>query len=160
MFKKISMWGGPFTLVILILQFIPYGRDHTNPPVKAEPFWSTAQTHDLFVKACGDCHSNQTVWPWYSNIAPVSWLIQSDVTEARSKFNVSEWGRAKNKGDEAADELKEDEMPPLIYTLMHSEARLSDQDKAALVKGLENTFHVKKKEAGADTEDDDTYQDN
>jgi mono/diheme cytochrome c family protein len=85
--------------LLVALQFIPYGRNHTNPPVLAEPAWNSAQTRALFFQACGDCHSNQTIWPWYSNLAPVSWLVQRDVQEGRREFNVSEWGRPKNKAD-------------------------------------------------------------
>ena len=64
--------------VLLIIQFVPYGRDHTNPPVIAEPAWDSPQTRALFFRACADCHSNETKWPWYSTIAPASWLITRD----------------------------------------------------------------------------------
>ena len=67
------------------------------------------------MRVCKDCHSNETEWPSYSNIAPSSWLAQYDVDEGRSEFNVSEWGRAENKGDEAADEVREGDMPPWYY---------------------------------------------
>ncbi|HSR74031.1 MAG TPA: heme-binding domain-containing protein, partial [Sulfurovum sp.] len=79
---------GVIILVITAIQFIPYGKDHVNPQVIAEPEWDSKQTRDLFVRACADCHSNETKWPWYSNIAPLSWLIQYDVEEGREHFNV------------------------------------------------------------------------
>ena len=88
----------------LVIQLIPYGRDHENPDVIREPAWDKPQTRELFERACKDCHSNQTEWPWYSSVAPISWLVQSDVEEGRSHFNVSEWGRNENHGDEAAGE--------------------------------------------------------
>lgn len=74
----------------LLIQLVPYGRAHTNPPVVMEPQWDSAVTRETFYRACGDCHSNQTVWPWYSNIAPISWMIQNHVDEGRTKFNASD----------------------------------------------------------------------
>ncbi len=59
----------------ILLQIIPYGHNHTNPPIVEEPAWDSPQTRAVVKKACFDCHSNETVWPWYSNIAPLSWLI-------------------------------------------------------------------------------------
>jgi mono/diheme cytochrome c family protein len=65
------------------IQLVPYGRDHINPQVTQESRWDSARTRALAARACFDCHSNETVWPWYSNVAPVSWLIQRDVDEGR-----------------------------------------------------------------------------
>ena len=123
----------------LLIQLIPYGRDHTNPPIVAEPQWDSLVTRQLFMQTCGDCHSNETVWPWYSNIAPVSWLIQRDVDEGRKEFNVSEWNR-RQEGDEAFDVFQEGEMPLKPYLLLHPEARLSGQDSDTLARGLLATF--------------------
>src|SRR4030067_2438882 len=77
-------------VLILLIQLIPYGRDHNNPPVVIEPNWDSQQTRMLAKRACFDCHSNETIWPWYSNIAPASWLIYYDAIEARRNFNFSE----------------------------------------------------------------------
>jgi hypothetical protein len=127
------------------IQFIPYGRDHTNPQVVNEPEWNTPQTRELFMRACGDCHSNETKWPFYSNIAPVSWLVQHDVDEGREHFNISNWlHQKKNKGDEAAEELREGDMPPLVYLPAHPEARLSKGEKQELINGLIKTFGEEK----------------
>jgi len=63
-------------IVFIAMQLVPYGHAHTNPPVTGEPKWDSPQTRELAKRACFDCHSNETDWPWYSNIAPVSWLIQ------------------------------------------------------------------------------------
>lgn len=125
----------------LLIQFVPYGMDHTNPPVIAEPQWDSPQTRELFMRACGDCHSNETKWPWYSHVAPISWLVAYDVKEGREHFNVSMWGhQRKNEGDEAAEELREGEMPPLVYLIAHPEARLSETEKKHLIEGLVRTF--------------------
>ena len=128
--------------IFIIIQFIPYGKEHENPKVVQEVNWNNKHTKQLFTKACAACHSNNTVWPWYSNIAPVSWLVSHDVAEGREHFNVSMWNiQAKNKGDEAAEELEEGEMPMAIYTLMHPEAKLTIQEKVELIKGLKETFN-------------------
>jgi hypothetical protein len=125
--------------LLLVAQLVPYGRDHTNPPVVAEPLWDSAQTRELAVRACFDCHSNETVWPWYSNIAPMSWLVQRDVDEGREKLNFSEWDRPQ-EGDEAAETVREGSMPPRSYLLTHPDARLTDVEIAILTEGLAATF--------------------
>lgn len=122
----------------LMIQLIPYGRGHDNPEVAAEPTWESAQTRELAVRACFDCHSNETVWPWYSNIAPVSWLVQRDVDEGRAHLNFSEWNRPQ-EADESAETVREGSMPPRVYLLTHSEARLSETELAALADGLSIT---------------------
>ena len=141
--------------LFIVIQFIPYGKDHTNPPVVAEPQWDTPKTRELFMRACGDCHSNETKWPSYSNIAPISWFVYKHVEEGREHFNVSMWGvQKKNKGDEAAEELEEGEMPLASYLLAHPEARLSAEEKAALIQGLKNTFGQEDEEHEEEGEDD------
>src|SRR5512146_1782828 len=79
--------------LFVLSQAVPYGRNHSNPPVTAEPHWNTPATRSLAARACFDCHSNLTTWRWYSNIAPGSWLIQRDVEGGRSQFNFSEWNK-------------------------------------------------------------------
>lgn len=123
---------------LLAIQLVPYGRDHTNPAVGSEPTWDSPATRATAVIACFDCHSNQTVWPWYSNIAPASWLLQRDVDEGRRHLNFSTWGAG--QGAESAEMVSSGEMPPLRYQLAHPEARLSEADKAAFIKGLTATF--------------------
>lgn len=127
-------------LVFLVIQAIPYGRDHGNPQARTEPDWDSQQTRDLAVAACFDCHSNETHWPWYSNIAPISWLVQHDVDAGRDKLNFSEWDRPQAEADEAAEVVDEGEMPPWQYKLLHPKARLSSAERQALVRGLEATL--------------------
>ncbi len=97
----------------------------------------TLETSVLFSRACNDCHSNNTIWPWYSNVAPISWLLVHDVRGGRSALNFSQWGgydrekQAKLLG-EICDEVKEGDMPPVTYTVAHSQARLSDASRASL----------------------------
>ncbi len=139
--KKITfyVWGA-ILVMFVIIQFFPYGRDHTNPPVLSEPQWDSPQTRELAVRACYDCHSNETKWPWYSNIAPVSWLVYYDTMEGRRHLNFSEWnegGRGEGIG-EILEVLDEGEMPPFIYLIMHPEARLSAEETQALHDGFLN----------------------
>jgi len=94
----------------------------------------------MVVDACYDCHSNQTAWPWYSYLAPVSWLAQRDVDGGREKLNFSEWGRAGQETGEIVEKVQEGEMPPSYYGWLHSKARLSSAERQALVRGLEATF--------------------
>jgi hypothetical protein len=132
--------------MLLAIQLVPYGRDHTNPPVMGEPAWDAPETRALAKQACFDCHSNETEWPAYSWVAPASWLVQYDVSEGRAALNFSEWQRPQKEANEAAEEVFEREMPPRIYGLMHSHGRLSDADRDRLARGLERT--VGRSEAG------------
>jgi hypothetical protein len=126
--------------VLLGIQLVPYGRNHTNPPVIREPLWDRPETRALAVRVCFDCHSNATVWPWYSNIAPVSWLLQRDVDEGRRKLNFSEWDRRQGEAHESAKTVRKGEMPPWFYALPATSARLTPVERAALIAGLEATF--------------------
>ena len=154
--RRIVLSGLAVILLLgLLIQVVPYGRAHDNPPVIAEPQWDTPHTRDLFFQTCGDCHSNQTTWPWYSNIAPVSWLVQHDVEEGRSVLNVSQWGVGRNEGDDAAEVIQNGEMPPPIYIITHPSANLSATDKQALIKGLTASFGGEYESEGHETEHDD-----
>jgi Haem-binding domain len=127
--------------VFLLIQFIPLGKDHTNPPVVSEPKWDSPQTRDLAKRACFDCHSNDTIWPWYSNIAPVSWLVYYDAVGGRNRMNFSNWTTIRlREPAEIASVVSEGEMPPLQYTLIHKTARLSPSEKTQLINGLVKTI--------------------
>lgn len=143
MFKKILIYGGLALLAIFILiQLVPLGRDHTNPPVTQEPNWDSPQTRQLAQRACFDCHSNETVWPWYSNLAPMSWLIQNHVDEGRRRLNFSTWDQQRpREPEEIAEVILEGEMPLPNYLPLHPEARLSAAERQALAQGLMNTVN-------------------
>lgn len=126
--------------LLFVVQVVPYGRDHGNPPVTVEPAWNTPATRALAARACFDCHSNQTHWPWYSHVAPMSWLVQNHVDEGRRALNFSERSRGHDEADEAAEAVREGEMPPRSYLLLHPEARLSDAEREQLAAGLDATF--------------------
>lgn len=129
--------------LFVLIQLVPYGRDHTNPETTGEVVWDSPETEALFDRACADCHSHRTVWPWYAHVAPISWLVTHDVEEGREHFNVSTWGTQKhNEGDEAAEVVEEGEMPLAIYLPLHPEAKLSDAELKKLIEGLKATFPV------------------
>ena len=141
MIKKILLYGFiAIVAIFLLIQLVPYGRNHTNPPVVKEPAWDSPQTQALFQQACADCHSNNTTWYWYSNIAPISWLIQHDVEEGRSVLNFSEWGSGGRRSREAGEVVLEGEMPPFYFILLHPEAKLSSAEKQALAQGLQGSL--------------------
>jgi hypothetical protein len=128
-------------VLALLIQFLPYGQTHTNPPVVKEPNWNSPETRQIAQKACFDCHSNETIWPWYSNIAPMSWLVQRDVDVARSRINFSDWGRISVEVGEIIEIVSEGEMPPFQYLLMHPGARLSEQEKTRFIDGINATLN-------------------
>lgn len=124
----------------LLMQFVRPAR--TNPVTDESIAYRahlqvTPEVEAILKRACLDCHSNETVWPWYSNIAPVSWLVVHDVNEAREHMNLSEWGRydADKRADlleEMCEEVEKGSMPLKNYVLAHSEAELSAADIRAL----------------------------
>lgn len=152
--RRWALWtGGGVVLLALLIQFVPYGRQHNNPPVASEPNWDSPQTQALFMRACGDCHSNQTTWPWYSNVAPISWLVQNHVDEGRERFNVSDL--AHSRSDEAAETVQRGTMPPGYYTVIHPSAKLSTAEQQALLAGLMATFGGEGRAADVVAENDD-----
>jgi hypothetical protein len=122
--------------LFLFIQVLPYGRNHSNPSVVQDAPWKSADAHAIAQRACYDCHSNETTWPWYSNIAPLSWQIQRDVVEGRHKLNFSEWGRGEQETEEIAKVIQDGEMPPGKYTVLHPSAKLSPTEKEALLQGI------------------------
>ncbi len=136
MFKAIIALVLVIVAFFVALQLVPYGHAHTNPPAQAEPNWNSSQTRDLAVRACFDCHSNQTVWPWYSNVAPMSWLIQHDVDEGRARLNFSEWNRPQRETRGAGRVIQRGSMPPSYYILLHPAAKLTPDEAQALINGL------------------------
>ena len=113
---------------------------HTNPPVIAEPAWDSPQTRATFMQACGDCHSNETQWRWYTAIPPFSIVVNRDVVEGRRKLNVSEWGTRRMDSRESAEQMEKGEMPPAIYLPLHPEANLTGAARQEFIRGLNATF--------------------
>jgi hypothetical protein len=124
----------------VVVQFFPPER--TNPPADPAASFEAVvkpppRVSAILARACHDCHSYGTVWPWYSQVAPVSWLVADDVSKARRKFNFSVWARMSPERSQEVlgdmcDEVKAGEMPLWYYRLMHPEAKLSGEDVAAV----------------------------
>jgi hypothetical protein len=140
--QRLLLLTGIGTAALLVaIQAVPYGRNHSNPPVAQEPRWDSKQTRALAQRACFDCHSNLTKWRWYSSIAPVSWLVQRDVDGGRGTLNFSEWNRPQDtSAGDIAESARGGSMPPWFYVILHAEAKLNSADKDALVRGLDATL--------------------
>ncbi|MGO8682994.1 MAG: heme-binding domain-containing protein [Thermoleophilia bacterium] len=126
---------GALGAAFVLIQFIPHGRDQSNPPVTTAFEWSSPQAAAIAKRSCYDCHSNQTTWWWAVRIAPFSWLTEHDISAGRSRLNFSQWdgglsikelAQALNKG-----------MPPWQYTLVHPSARLTAADEEQLLSGFQ-----------------------
>jgi hypothetical protein len=140
MFNRRNAILGVIAVIVvgfIILQVVP-GFARTNPPVQYKVNWSSPETENLMRTACYDCHTNETVWPWYSQIAPISWLVVHDVNEGREKLNFSD-GTGEIEADELIRQIQDGEMPPKIYLTMHPDANLSATQKAALIDGIRAT---------------------
>ena len=135
----LSLIGGGIVLFVLI-QLIPFGHNRTNPPVVAEPGWSNPQARSLVKEHCFQCHSNETHWTWYSNIAPASWLISFDVIAGRGKFNFSDWNRKPGELNEMVGAIQEGEMPPIQYWIFHPSAKMDTQQKQNLIDALQSSI--------------------
>lgn len=139
-------WGVILTVSVTVgagllgmAQLVPYGRDHTNPTIGTEPAWDRPETRDLAVRACYDCHSNETRWPWYTDVAPVSWFVYNHVAEGRAELNFSELGR-RQETNEIIETIRDGSMPPWSYTILHPDASLSAAEKDSLIRGFEATL--------------------
>ncbi|MCU0343894.1 MAG: heme-binding domain-containing protein [Ignavibacterium sp.] len=123
-----------FLVVVIIgIQFIPVER--TNPPVQSD-IDAPTDIKAILKKACYDCHSNETDWPWYSKVAPISFLTVNDVNDGRKHLNFSEWGNYTDKTErikeEIWEEVREERMPPWMYRVSHKEAKLTPEEKNLL----------------------------
>ena len=124
--------------IFLLVQFVPIDRN--NPPTISEPKWSSPEARTLVMDSCGQCHSNNTEWPWYSYIAPASWLINFDVVRGRGEFNFSDWNNNPGYIGDLVEAINEGEMPPIQYTLFHPGSTLDAQEKQALVDALTSSL--------------------
>ena len=116
------------------------GIDRTNPAVVQEVKWDSPATKEIAQRACFNCHSTETVWPWYSYVAPVSIQVANHVDEGRGRLNFSDWTQPNADFEEVEKVIGEGQMPLWDYLLMHPEAKLTDAEKQALVAGLKVTF--------------------
>lgn len=128
--------GAVVAVLFLLIQLIPV--DRSDPPIVSE-INVPADVRTVLRSSCYDCHSNETKWPWYSRIAPVAWLVASDVSEGRKELNFSKWGdysvkKQTKKLKEIRLEINKGDMPPWNYLIIHKEAALSADDKNLLLQ--------------------------
>lgn len=143
-----SGWGKRFLwalaaspILLAAIQFVPYGRDYSPKP-SPDPFtWHDPQAEAIARAACYDCHSNETKWWWAVKVAPFSWLAQSDMDEGRRKVNFSDWGK-KPLSAKKLEHALNNGMPPIQYTIAHPEARITEAQKQALVKGFQASLEA------------------
>jgi hypothetical protein len=151
--KKNLKWGFVGAgLLFAALQFTT--PRHTNPPVKSD-FLTVVDVPSkmaaMFRSACYDCHSNETRWPWYSQVAPMSWQIAQDVNDGRQQLNLSEWPsdpkRAWKRMEDMSEEIDQKDMPLKKYTLIHKDARLTDDQRNDLTQWLDAQVDLLKSQA-------------
>jgi mono/diheme cytochrome c family protein len=130
---------GCVAAVFLLIQFVPYRVD--NPSARHEPAWNSAQTRQLAVAACYDCHSNETNTYWWEDVAPLSWWITNHVKDGRAALNFSECTQGRGEND-AVETVRNGSMPPNYYTWfgLHSNATLTSAEKQQLADGLQATL--------------------
>lgn len=137
-----NSWVKPTLVVVVLFAAIQVVRPaHTNPPTDVRRAFQAqvgpGVVSSVIDRSCRDCHSNETTWPWYSHVAPVSWLIAHDVNDGREALNFSDWAgylpdKQRKLLSQACDEVREGEMPGFSYTFVHREARLTTEEVTAL----------------------------
>jgi len=140
--KKLKWIFAVLVAGFALLQFTNPAR--TNPPVVSDMMASNPpppQIAAMLHASCYDCHSYETKWPWYSHIAPVSWLVASDVKDGRRDMNLSDWPsdpmRAAKRLEDMSEKIGYDEMPPSKYTVIHADARLTESQRKELTDWLD-----------------------
>jgi hypothetical protein len=140
---KIVRWAGLAVVIVLaLIQLIP--ADRTNPPVRIDVD-APDEVKEILRRACYDCHSHETRWPWYSRVAPVSWWIADHVEHGRGDLNFSEWPALDFYTQELAfkdieEQITNGEMPLRNYTILHPEARLTDDERETILRWARSGF--------------------
>lgn len=133
--RRTKIWAGLIVGLAVAIQFVPV--DRSNPPVRTVVDAPPA-VDSVIRRACWDCHSNETEWPWYAYVAPVSWYVADDVHEARSDMNFTDWpagdpDEVQDLIEEIGEQIEADAMPPNEYRWMHPEARLTEGERQRLI---------------------------
>ena len=136
--RRLLVLGGAGLAVFALLQLVPYGWTKSNPPVRAAAPWPSEEAEAIARTSCYACHSNETEWPAYSYVAPMSWLVRKDVEGGRDELNFSEWDEdSADAAEDAEEEIVEGRMPLPNYRRIHREARLTDEEAAILIDALD-----------------------
>ncbi|MGY8929549.1 MAG: heme-binding domain-containing protein, partial [Flavobacteriales bacterium] len=133
-----------FLVVFALIQFVVIDKSPIEINPEADFLMieqAPKEVAELMQASCYDCHSNLTTYPWYSNIAPVSWWLKGHIDNGRGKLNFSEWDNyTPEQGDtlkvKSADMIEKKWMPILTYKIIHKESRLSDEQRALLIDWL------------------------
>lgn len=135
------------TAILAAIQVVRPPR--VNPPSTGEALVAPPAVESVLRRACADCHSNQTRWPWYSGLAPLSWLVAHDVSEGRRRLNFSDWSAYADdpetevhKLDEIAQAVARGDMAPWYYRLLHREAHLDPADRDLLLAWVRSQSHL------------------
>jgi cbb3-type cytochrome oxidase cytochrome c subunit len=133
-------------LIVLVgIQFIPTKRNQNQQILESDiskTFTLPAEIQTIFKNSCYDCHSNNTNYPWYNKIQPVSWLLENHIKKGKKELNFSEFGsyskrKQRNKLKSIKSQVIDNEMPMFTYTLIHKKAKLTEDDKK-LIKNWTN----------------------
>ncbi|MGC2112479.1 MAG: heme-binding domain-containing protein [Candidatus Korobacteraceae bacterium] len=138
--------GLAIVVSLVVAQAVPVR--HNNPPVERSQTLFAAEKMPAPViavlqRSCKNCHSNETVWPWYSYVAPASWIVASDVHNARAQMNFSEWGtysakRKEERLEEICEQITNGDMPDPKYALVHRNARITPEERNAVCQWTED----------------------
>jgi hypothetical protein len=153
-FWRIVRW--PLTVLVglfLLLQAVPYGWWHENPPVVRDAPWPDEESRRIARESCYSCHSNETDWPVYAYVAPMSWLVRYDVQGGRDELNFSDWDEYRDEADDAVEMVREGAMPLDRYTWIHRDAALTEQERDHLVAAL---LQMAGEDGGNDDGEDDS----
>jgi hypothetical protein len=135
--------------LLVAIQLFPAWLWQTNPATQSQPKWDSPQTQALAQRACFDCHSNQTTWPWYGYVAPASWLITRDVIAGRRALNFDNWQTTLARQDrfpldqQVQREVSRGDMPPNYFLWLHPDAKLTTAEQQQLIDGLAKTIQAK-----------------
>jgi Haem-binding domain len=140
-------------IIFMVIQLVPYGWWHDNPPVIRDAPWPDAESEQIARTSCYSCHSNETDWPIYSYVAPMSWLVRYDVERARDEFNFSDWDP--DDAEDAIEMIEEGSMPLDRYVMIHRDARLSDSERDTLIAALETMSNDDSEDEDDRGDDDD-----
>ena len=136
MMRWLKIGSAGLAVALVVVQFFPVAR--VNPTEREQPT-APVEVQAIFQRACYDCHSNETQWPWYSYVAPMSFLIARDVTEGRRELNFSLWSqfnerRKARKLKEIVEQVEKGKMPQWYYVALHPDAKLSPADRDLIIK--------------------------
>jgi hypothetical protein len=130
-------WSGVGVVAVLVaIQLVPYGWWHANPSVVRDAPWPDERSASIARTSCYSCHSNETDWPPYSYVAPMSWLVRADVEDGRAELNFSDWDEYADEAEDAIEAVSSGEMPLGRYTFVHRDAELTDEEAQVLIGAL------------------------